>query len=78
MVSKKNKTKRIFHYLSGGYGFLPNCSMTGPPPLTMRSNQPSSLVMVNPSFGKVVETRTPIKPIPLDVMTCPLTTAARL
>ena len=68
----------ISPYLSGGYGFLPNCSITGPPPFTIRSNQPSSLVMVNPSFGRVVETLTPISPMPLWVTTCPLTTAARL
>ena len=56
-------------YLSGGYGFLPNWSMTGPPPLTMRSNQPSSLVIVNPSLGNVVETLTPINPMPDSVTT---------
>ena len=36
------------------------------------------LVMVNPSLAPLVETRTPIRPIPLGVITCPRTTAARL
>ena len=77
--SKNNKRTRMFipdsrvvcvnTYLSGGYGFLPNWSMTGPPPLTMRSNQPSSLVIVNPSLGNVVETLTPINPMPDSVTT---------
>ena len=34
----------------GGKGLLPNWSVAAPPPLTMKSNQPSSLVMVYPSL----------------------------
>ncbi|CAH1993727.1 unnamed protein product, partial [Acanthoscelides obtectus] len=44
---------------------LPNCSVTAPPPLTSRSNHPSSLVNVNPSSGVLVLTLTPIKPRPI-------------
>ena len=34
----------------GGKGDFPNCSVTAPPPLTMKSNHPSSLVIVYPSL----------------------------
>ena len=30
----------------GGNGLFPNCSVAAPPPFTMKSNHPSSLVMV--------------------------------
>jgi hypothetical protein len=34
--------------------------------------------MVNPSLGRVVDTLTPMRPMPLAVTTLPRTTAARL
>ena len=37
-----------------------------------------NLVMVNPSLAPLVDTLTPMSPIPLGVITWPLTTAARL
>ena len=37
-----------------------------------------NLVIVNPSLAPLVDTRTPISPIPLGVITWPRTTAARL
>ena len=34
--------------------------------------------MVNPSLAPLVDTLTPMRPMPLGVITCPRTTAARL
>lgn len=59
-------------------GALPKCKVTAPPPFTNRSNQPSSLVSVNPSSGVDVETLTPTRPDPREVTTRPLITAERL
>lgn len=65
-------------WLWGRKGLRPNCKVTAPPPFTRRSNHPSSRVSVKPSRGVLVLTRTPISPIPIDVTTCPRTTADRL
>lgn len=59
-------------------GDRPKCRVTAPPPFTRRSNQPSSLVRVNPSSGVEVETLTPTRPDPREVTTRPLMTADRL
>lgn len=59
-------------------GALPKCNVTAPPPLTSRSNHPSSLVNVNPSKGVEVDTLTPTNPEARDVTTRPRITADRL
>lgn len=68
----------VIIWLWGLNGDRPNCNVTAPPPLTRRSNHPSSRVRVNPSRGVLVLTRTPMRPKPRAVVTLPRTTAERL
>jgi hypothetical protein len=83
---KKKKKKLVTSFQGAnrvrtcaGNGLLPKVSVTAPPPLTMKSNQPSSWVIVYPSvWMSAWVTLTPTSPRPVVVTTRPRRTAARL